>query len=720
MATGAQPPVGPEQYSPLWQRGKSDERPPLKADPAMTLAMQRFTLAAEAESKTREAALDDWRFRIGEQWPNEIKYQREVQRRPCLTINRIPSFTRQVSNEQRQQRPSITINPVGDGADVETAEILQGLCRHVEVNSHADIAYDTAFESMLNGGFGYFRLRTDYAADDTFEQEVYIEWIQNPFAVYLDPGTLKPDRSDARYGFITYDVPIEEFPTQYPESELAKRLGIYGGEKLAPTGDITPGWMDSRFVRVAEYFHVEDEDAGEICLLADGATVDGDKLPAGAEVLERRKLKKRVVHWDVINGIETLTSSIWPGRFIPIIEVVGDNFIVEGKRYTAGLVRDAKDPQRMSNYWKTNCTETIALQPRAPYIGTAKNFEQYQVMWQQANNSPQSYLVYEPDPLNNGALPQRQQFEAPIQAMAQMVALSDNDLKAVTGIYDASLGAPGPEQSAKAILARQSQAVTGNANWTDNLGRAIVYCGTQLLDLFPKVYSTVQMRRIIKPDGSAAMVPIGAGFTPEEAAEFQQAKKVFDIGAGRYDVTVTVGPSFQSKRAEASASMLELVKVNPAVFPLVGDLLVANMDWPHAQEIAKRLKAMLPPQVQADDADDPGAALAQSQAKLQQLMQQHQQLALMVQEMSATIKDKRIEQETQVRLQQMKNDAQILVAEIDAKVQTEKARIAADQAAMLAAHDAAHDLAMRESAPPPVDPSAAPNQTPAQPQSEAQ
>lgn len=702
MAETPKAPVGPEQYNPLWQRGKSDTRPPLKADRVVTLAMSRFKLATEAEAKTREAALDDWRFRIGEQWPNEIKYQREIQKRPCLTINRIPSFTRQVCNEQRQQRPSITVNPVGDGADVETAEVLQGLCRHVEVNSQAEIAYDTAFESMLNGGFGYFRLRTDYADDDTFQQELFIEWLPNPFAVYLDPGALKPDKSDARFGFITYDVPVEEYPSQYPDSELARRLAIYGGEKLSSTGDVTPGWMDSRFVRVAEYFHAEEEDGGEICLLDDGTTAPADEVPEGAVVVQRRRLKKRVIHWDVINGIEVLTSSIWPGRFIPIIEVVGDNFIVEGKRYTAGLVRDAKDPQRMSNYWKTNCTETIALQPRAPYIGTAKNFEQYQVQWQQANNSPQSYLPYEPDPLNGGRSPERQQFEAPIQAMAQMVALSDNDLKAVTGIYDASLGAPGPEQSAKAILARQSQAVNGNANWTDNLARAIAYCGRQLLDLFPKVYSAVQMRRIIKPDGSAAMVPVGANVDPEGVAELQNVKRVFDLGVGKYDVTVTTGPSFQSKRAEASASMLELVKVNPAVFPLIGDLLVTNMDWPHAQEIAKRLKVMLPPQLQAEESQDPGAALAQSQAQLQQLGQQHQQLAQMVQEMSATIKDKRIEQETQIRLQQMKNDAQIIVAEIDAKVQQAKARMSADQAAMLAAHDAAHELAMRESAPPPM------------------
>ena len=694
-------PIGPEQYRPFWGGSKKKPAKFAPADPLITLAMDRFKLCCEAEATTRAASLDDWRFRTGEQWPSEIVAQREVQKRPCLTVNRLPAFTRQVCNEQRQQRPSITINPVGDGADVDTAEIEQGLVRHVEINSQADVSYDTAFEQMITGGRGYWRLRTAYVGDVDFQQEVYIEPILNPFSVYTDPATIKPDKSDMRFGFITYDVPTKEYPGRYPNSELAARLRqTKGGETLTGAGDFPQGWCDSKFIRLAEYFHIEEDGETTLYLLESGEIVE--TVPEGAKVERTRTVKNLVCKWNLINAVESLEAADWVIPSVPIYEVTGDDFIVDGKRYVAGLLRDAKDPQRMFNFWFTGATETIALAPRSPYIGTSKNFEQYQVMWQQANNSPQAYLVYDPDPTNQGVMPQRQQFEPPIQAMAQMLALCDNNLKAVLGIFDASLGAPGPEQSGKAVLARQAQSINGNANWTDNLGRTIRRCGRDLLAIFPKLYDVADVRRIVKPDGTAAMVGIYSAPEGEPEPILPGVSKCYNIGVGKYDVTVTVGPSFQSKRQEASTSMLELVKVNPAVFPLIGDLMVANMDWPHAQEIAKRLKTLLPPQLQDGDPNDPVTQLAQKNGQLQQLMQQHQQLAQLVQTQAQIIQQKQVEGQIQLKLQQMKNDAAVIVAEIEAKSQQASARAKADQAAIEMAHDAAHELAMRETAPPPV------------------
>lgn len=695
-------PIGPERYSPLWTGAKKkNTAASIQPTPLITMALERFKLCAEATGVMRAAALDDWRFRTGEQWPAEIVAQRDIQKRPCLTVNRIPAFTRQVCNEQRQQRPSLTVNPVGDGADVELAEVQQGLIRHVEINSHADVAYDTAFEQMLVGGFGYWRLRTAYVSDDGFAQDVFIEWIQNPFSVYLDPAAQKPDKSDARYGFITYDVPIGEYPTQYPNSALAARLRqAKSGENLTTTGDVPPDWCDSKFVRVAEYFHVEEEDGGTIYLLESGEVVS--ELADGETPVQTRRLKNRVVKWNLINGCESLEESDWVGETVPIYEVVGDDFIVDGKRYLAGMVRDAKDPQRMSNYWKTAATELQALAPRAPYIGTPHNFEQYQTMWQQANNSPSMYLTYDPDPANGGGPPQRQQFEPPIQGMAQMLALAENDLKAVTGIFDAAMGAPGPEQSAKAVLARQAQTINGNANWADNLARTMRRCGRDLLKIFPKIYSDGAVRRIVKPDGTAEMVGIHASDAGDPPPVIPGARKVYNIGIGTYDVTVTVGPSFQSRRQEASASMLELVKVAPQIFPLIGDLMVANMDWPHAQEIAKRLKTLLPPQLQDGDPADPMVQLAQKNQQLQQLIAQHQQLAALAQQQAQTIQQETVQANAKIRIAEIQAQATVTAAEITTKFQELKTRMEFEQAQWQSMHDAAHELAMRESAPAPV------------------
>jgi len=711
LASTPRKPTGPaptpakvvEHYSPLWKgapKKKTTQAPPTDF---MKLAMARFKLASEAESEMRAAALEDMKFRIGQQWPQEIQTLRQTQGRPCLTINRIPQFVRQITNEQRAQRPSITINPIGSGADIETAEVLQGICRHIEVNSNAETAYDTAFEQMVTCGFGYYRLLTAFAGDEGFDQEILVQWVQNQFSVYLDPAATQPDRSDARYAFIVSDVPVEEYPGLYPDSKLAS------AENMTGVGDAPPGWINSRFVRVAEYFWVEETPGIAVHLLDNGETVEGE-APEGAKPRSTRKRPVRKVRWAVINAIEKLEENDWPGRYIPIIPVLGDDLIVDGKRFTAGIVRDAKDPQRMYNYWSTSGTETIALAPKAPYIAAAGQIENFETIWQAANQSAVSVLPYNPVGVNGQVLPppQRQQYEPPIQSITNMLAHADNDLKSTTGIYDASLGAPGPEQSGKAVLARQGQSLTANLNWSDNLARSIKFGGRQMIDLIPKVYDAPRVQRIIKPDGSSKLVGVynSKNGAPPDDGELAGVSKIYDLGVGRYDVSVTVGPSYQSKRQEAAAAQIELLKVNPTVFPLIGDLVVGNMDWPGAQEIAKRLKTMLPPQLQDGDPNDPVTQLAQKNAQLQQLMQQHGMLVQQLQQATQTIQNDQVAQQAKIEIAKIQAQAQVTVAEIGAKVQDMKARAEFTSGVWTEMHQAAHEAATAAVAPPPVAPGA--------------
>lgn len=576
----------------------------------LTKAVERFKLAAEAEARIRSEALEDLRFRAGEQWPDAVKHVRDADKRPCLTINRLPQFLKQITNEQRAARPAVQVNPVGSGADEDTAEVLQGLVRHIENNSDAGVAYDTAFESACTGGFGYIRIVTDYQGDD-WDQDIYIKRVRNPFTVYFDPACTEPDYSDARFAFVVEDIPRDEYKEQYPKSEAA------GLQEFASIGDAARGWLTAGSVRVAEYFYTESE-TRTLCKLADGSLEYEDELTEGAQVAAKRTVSTRCVKWAKINALEVLEETDWPGRWIPIVPVLGDELDIDGQRQLVSLIRYARDPQRMYNYWVSAQTETIALAPRAPYIGVEGQFEGHPE-WLTANIRNHPYLEYKPKG-NNGTPappPQRQVFEAPIQAITAAISQAGNDLKSTTGIYDASLGAPGPEQSGKAILARKSQGDTANAHFQDNLARAIRHVGRILIDLIPHIYDTPRIVRVIGDDLTQKTVQVNAPYaTPGGLI------KLHDLTVGKYDVTVTTGPNYQSKRQEAVESMLQLTSAYPPLMQIAGDLVVRNMDWPGAEEVAERIKKTLPPALQGDDANAPQPPTPQMQA----LMQQHQAL----------------------------------------------------------------------------------------------
>lgn len=626
-------------------------------------ACERFKQAAEAESQIRRESLDDLRFSIGEQWPGLIKASRQLDKRPCLTINRLPQFFRQVTNEQRQARPAIQINPVGDGATIETAETLQGIVRHIERNSEAEIGYDHAFEMMVRIGFGYFRVVTDYVQDGSFEQEIQIKRIKNPFTVYFDPNCSDPDYSDAKWAFVIEDVPRETFKEQFPHSEAATLA------EFASVGDRAPGWLSKETVRIAEYFYVTEE-RKTLYQLDDGRKVFS--LPEGAMAVSEREQVVRRVNWAKITALDILDENIWPGRWIPIIPVLGDDMDVDGKRHLSGLVRNAKDAQRMSNYWKSAATEVIALAPRNPHVGVEGQFEGHEEKWREANVRNYAYLEYKAVSVSGqpAPRPQRQTFEPPIQAMVMMIRDADNDLKATTGIYDASLGESGPETSGKAILARQKQSDVANLNYSDNMARSIRFAGKIILDLIPKIYDVPRIQRIVNPDNSVKYVVIHRGAEQAQAAQgmlSDSVKRIFDIGVGRYDVTVSVGASYQSKRMEAATSMIEFIKAFPQSGAVIADLLAKNMDWPGSQQIADRLKKMLPPNLQEGEDGDPRMELQKAKAQLQALSQQHELLTKALQESTEVIKTKKMELESKERIAAMDNQTKLALAEAQAQ-----------------------------------------------------
>jgi hypothetical protein len=597
----------------------------------LTVARSRMTMAISAFSETRESELDDLRFYAGSpdnqwQWPADVLQTRgavqgqTINARPCLTINKLPQHVKQITNEQRMNRPGIKVIPVDDKADVDMADVYNGVIRHIEYISDADVAYDTACENQVSFGEGYIRILTEYCDEDTFDQEIKVGRIRNSFGVYMDPLIQDPTGADARWCFITEDIPKDEYERTYPDAAPINTLMSLG------VGDQSISqWINENTVRIAEYFYIEYEKAklnlypGNVTAF-DGTPEDKQlRLMFGKPLRSRQSDRKRV-KWCKINGYEILEERDWAGSFIPVVRVVGNEFEVDGRVYVSGLVRNAKDAQRMYNYWVSQEAEMLALAPKAPFIGYGGQFEGYENQWKTANTQNWPYLEVNPDVTDGqGAvlpLPQRAQPPMASSGLLQAKAGASEDIKSATGQYNASLGMTSNERSGKAILARQREGDVGTYHYVDNLARAIRHVGRQLVDLIPKIYDTQRIARIIGEDGEPSTVKMNPMQEEPVKKIMDQSgvviEKIYNPSVGKYDVRVITGPGYATKRQEALESMAQLLQGNPQLWQVAGDLFVKNMDWPGAQDLAKRFQKTLDPKVLADE-DNPALVAANQQ-----------------------------------------------------------------------------------------------------------
>lgn len=612
-----------------------------------------FKADEEAWRDVRKDALDDWKFRAGEQWPEQIKKERDSDDRPCLVINKMPQYINQITNEQRQNRPAIKISPVDSFADVETAKVFQGIIKHIENSSNASVAYDNATDGAATGGLGYIRVTTDYCDEMSFDQEIQIKQVYDWASVYFDAASKEPDGSDANHAFIHQEMSKDEFKREYPDAKMSTM------SDWTSIGD-SDGWISDNSCRVAEYFFRKHKKV-KIYQIQDLSgqvfTLKKEELPKDKstyKILNERETLDSEIHWAKTNGYEILEKTMWPGKWIPIIPVYGKSLMVDGKRILESVIRHAKDSQRMYNYFTSTESETVALAPKAPFIVAEGQVpKEFENIWKSANRKNIAYLPYKPISAGGQLVgaPQRNAYEAPIQAITAARLQSNDDIKATTGIYDASLGNKSNEQSGIAIARRNAQAQTSNFHFIDNLNRSIRHVGKILVDLIPKIYDTERALRIIGEDGTEEVVTVNTIF---------DGKKKYDLGAGKYDVIVETGPSYATKRQEAAAMMIEMVKAFPGFAQIAGDLVVGNMDWPGAKEMQTRIRKSLPPGLveEKEGADIPDEV----KAKIGQMEQMIQQLSGSLTQATEALKQKKLETESKERIETLKVNAQLEIA----------------------------------------------------------
>jgi hypothetical protein len=646
------------------RKRKSDDAESNGLDPIVKEAKDRFARCDDAESSFRKLFVEDMKFANGDpdnnwQWPDQIRQSRDGDQRPCLTINKVRQHNLQIINDAKQNKPSIKTLPIDGQADIQIAKILDGIMRHIEYNSHAEIAYDTATEFAVQGGLGYWRVVTEYAHDGSFEQEIFIRRVKDPLSVYLDPDIQSADGADAKFGFVFEDVPKEEYEAQYPDEDPASVTF-----PMEATGD---PWLDKDHVRVCEYFRRAEKTDMLInhpvngpMKLSEVGDADERKALLADDSVKKREITEPHFQWFKIAGDKIIDRKEWLGRYLPIVRVVGEEIVINGKVERKGHTRNMKDGQRMYNYMTSANVEYIALQTKTPYVAPVEAIEGYEDEWANANKDNKAYLPYNGLREDGSAIERPMREQPPVGASAYLQAMqtAQQELMMTSGQYQEQFGAPSNADAGVAIAARQRQGDKATYHFIDNVARAIRYTGRIMVDLIPKIYDTQRVVRIVGEDGSEDFAQINpqqphavgdqqgnAQQAPADNSKLsaeQAAQLIYNPGIGRYDVTVEVGPNYETRRQEAFHALTQIMSQDQDLMKVAGDLLFKAADFPMADEVAERLHRTIP-----------AAILGEGPSPQEQDMEQKmQQMGQMIEHLTAELQNARSgkdQQETDIK-----------------------------------------------------------------------
>ena len=595
-------------------------------------AKKRFTQCQDWNADADKRFIQDLKFADADsdnmwQWEETLRNARADARKPSLTINKVRQHNLQIINDARQNKPGVNIRPVGDGASYDAAQTFEGIVRHIEYQSNAEQAYDTATMFQVKGGKGYWRVVTDYVSPESFDQEIFIRRVKNPLSCFIDPNISEADGSDANFGFIFEDFDRERFEKEHPQYK--DEVGD------APLGNAGDSWNNKEMVRVAEYYrrrqksdelvaYIEPMTQAQVIVLKskmDEQQKMAFELVKDDPTTARRRVMNDEVEWFKIAGHSIVDRRAWPGKYIPIVRVVGEETIIEGKMDCKGHTRALKDPQRMYNYWMSEATTQVALQTKTPYIAPAEAIEGLENYWGKANLDESAVLPYNALGEAGVQIPPPQRTPAPQMANAYIegMRLCENQLMMASGQYQSQFGENENAKSGKAINERQRQGDNATYHFIDNLAIATGYTGKILIDLIPKIYDTERVVRILAKDGTESQIQINPNaeqaYQDQGEQEDQSVAAIFNPNVGRYEVESDVGPGYATRRQEAFNAMTQIAAQNENFMQVAGDLLWKSADFPMADELAERWERIIPPNISGKG---PSPEVQQLQGQLQQ------------------------------------------------------------------------------------------------------
>lgn len=517
------------------------------------------------------------------QWDEQDAENRYSSGRPVLTIDQLGQFVHQVVNDIRMNTPTIGVIPAGGESSQETAEIFKGLIKNIEYNSQADDAYDMAADFSVRSSIGFITVSNDYVDNESFEQELRINRVIDPSAIYIDSESMEIDGRDAKHGFINEPILVEDFKEKWPD----KAAVSFGDEKVREC-------KDGEYINICKFYEVEEEEK-EVALTSSGDIVE---YADGMEYKAKRKLKKRRIKCYLLSGADELEKSEFPGKYIPIVPVYGEEMWYRGKRNLHSLIRKSKDAQRMYNYWKSLETELLMKQPKAPIMVAEGQIEDYAEDWK--NPDKAMALRYKTTDAKGQPAPPPQRLEPPVIPTGIVNASREtvDDIKATMGIYNASLGMASNETSGIAIARRQEEGSVATYHFADNLNKSIAHVGRILVCAIPEVYNTQRVIRIIDEEENPQQVGINGAMTDKQ-------EMAYDLTQGKYDVRIIPGAAYTTRRQEAAEFFTQLVTQRPELLEVMGDLMFKNMDFSGAPAMAKRMEKIIDPKFLDEEEEQP-------------------------------------------------------------------------------------------------------------------
>lgn len=675
----------------------------------LTEARDRYKLASQADDKQRQREYDDLRFQVPElQWPNDVRATRgattlgniAVPARPMLSVPKLDQPIQLVLNAERAANLGVTVKPLTSDASDETAEVLQGLYRRIEVDSRANLARSWGYARAAKCGTGAYRILAVYDPDGEHpsDQKLVIKRLFNQECVRWDPYAQEPDFADAEYAFVEDWVPLDRYKRLYPKSDI----GSVNHSAFTDLIKEFPDWMrddpNGKAVLVVEYFRKDYEDA-TLTVFADGGRGYVEDHPdrpraTGESAYERSESRARI-KWSKLNATEELETQTLPIKYIPLVRVVGRELIpFDGERRVTGIIGPNKDAQRLFNYAASNAVELAALEPKAPFVLDPQQIEGYEALWQEANTRNLPYL-----PINlrvQGQVmgpPQRMQVDAArLGPSMALMAQAGDFIHSGTGAFEPTLGQDSSRaRTGRAVLALQQQHDQGSSDFLDNLAEvSMTYEAKVILDWIPHIYDrpgrvertldledrtkTVMLNQpyTVGQNGRPQALPNGqppAGTNPQDV-------KHFDLKKGRYAVAVSIGKAYKTRLDEGNDMLAQLFQAEPQLFQILGDIWLEFQSWPGHHQAAERVKKMLPPPLQEPKPGD-SANAAKENAALKGQLQQMQQT---MQEMGKAIEQKQVESAGRMAVAKIQASAELQRAQMDNATKIALARIGAGKA----------------------------------------
>lgn len=584
-------------------------------------ALKRYEEILSSTKDQRKLAVEDAKFAHTPdgQWDEDAVSKR--QNRPRYTINRVAGAIDQLVGDRRQTRTSIKVRPVGGGADMQLAKIYNGLIRNIEGLSKAENAYDMAYDELVTGGWGGWRILTQFADDDAFEQDIRIHTIDSACtSLFFDPSAKAYDKRDAKFAFLTTLMASSEFKEKYPDEQEIS----FDGEKF--DSGLCSSWYSGDMIRVSEYW-VKEPVVRNIALLSDGRVIDKDDeekvldelAQEGITIVSERKVDSHKVVMYKMSGSSVLEGpNDWAGKYIPLIPAFGKVARIEGKEYIRGLVRNAKDPNRIYNYTVSTEIETTALTPKDPYWITALQAKGYANELKSFNTKNSPFMIYNADPAAPGP-PQRTGAPSVQTALINQRQSAALDIHATTGVEPASLGNSPELKSGKAIIAQQKMGDRGSFVYSDNLNKSIEYTGEILVDLIPRIYDTDRVVRVLNFDGTSEEVKVGQGLSKfnQTVTDRQTSKKeiVYDLSRGKYDVVLDTSPLAATQRMESVQQLMDLAATSPDFAMMTPDLIAKSLDVIESDELVKRMRKRMIQQGIAEPTEEETEEMGLNQAQ---------------------------------------------------------------------------------------------------------